>query len=170
MGKYKEKQASSNATTVEETKKLLKERIQSLQQKNVDTPKVDGHGDVDIYNKPELSNLVNEDNESLIKGVPQTSPYVVSSSKKKRKRSNSDSATEEDISNIKASVEEPEFESLCAEIETLCVPTPNRPVPVFLTSGDRKKIKMSEDHVEDNLPTDESLESYDVARSVIYDL
>jgi len=232
--KYKEKQASSNATTVEETKKLLEEnrkdtlalkeyerkltkkitsleldlftktaesetqtlvisklneRIQSLQQKNVDTPKVDGHGDVDIYNKPELSNidnettfaqkeekniaiedLVNEDNESLIKGVPQTSPYVVSSSKKKRKRSNSDSATEEDISNIKASVEEPEFESLCAEIETLCVPTPNRPVPVFLTSGDRKKIKMSEDHVEDNLPTDESLESYDVARSVIYDL
>merc|ERR1712142_1437996 len=114
------------------------------------TPKVEGHGDVDIYSKPELSNidnettfaqkeekniaiedLVNEDNESLIKGVPQTSPYVVSSSKKKRKRSNSDSAIEEDVSNIKASVEEPEFESLCAEIETLCVPTPNRPVPVF---------------------------------------
>jgi len=236
--KYKEKQASSNETAIEETKKLLEanrkdtlalkdyerkltrkitslefdlftktaesetqalvisrlnERIQSLQQESVKVlqtgGEVDNNEGVVLQNATE-ENLYevdkkedaadndtgSEDDKSIIQGMPQTSPYVVNSSKKKRKRTNSCSLSDDEWSNTQTAADEPEFDSLCAEIETLCVPT-ERPLPQFSTLSDRKKMKVSDD-VEDIAPTNtedialpnRGEDCYHIARSVVHDL
>jgi len=99
---------------------------------------------------------VSDADRSLIKGPPQTSPYVVSTPGRKRKRkdiSNTDSDDELDYSNEASEV--PEFESLCAEIETLCVPS-KRPLPFPASSSPDKKMRMSDDilDIDTEIPND----------------
>merc|ERR1712096_520238 len=99
---------------------------------------------------------VSNDDRSLMKGSPQTSPYVVSTPGRKRKLkdiSNIDSDDELDYSNEASEV--PEFESLCAEIETLCVPS-KRPLPFPASSSPDKKMRMSDDilDIDTDIPND----------------
>jgi len=197
--KYKERQASSNQVTVDETKKLLEEnrkdtlalkdyerkltrkvtslefdlytktaesetqalvisrlneKIQSLQQSRQELPKVD-------KDAVKIDDTSSEDDNCIMKGVPQTSPYVVNSSKKKRKRTISHSDSDDELNNKQDAPEVPEFESLCEEIESLCVPS-NRPLPIFSTSGHHKKIKILD---ADHNPAGD--EAYDIATFVL---
>merc|ERR1719186_2479050 len=99
---------------------------------------------------------VSDADRSLMKGPPQTSPYVVSTPVRKRKLkdiSNTDSDDELDYSNEASEV--PEFESLCAEIETLCVPS-KRPLPFPASSSPDKKMRMSDDilDIDTDIPND----------------
>jgi len=233
--RYKEKQASSNETAIEETKKLLEanrkdtlalkdyerkltrkitslefdlftktaesetqalvisrlnEKIQSLQQESVKVPQTQIGGEGDKNEGVTLLNAIEEnlpevvkkedaadddtgsdDDNSIIQGMPQTSPYVVNSSKKKRKRNNSCSISDDELSDIQTTPDEPEFDSLCAEIETLCVPS-ERPLPQFSTLSDKKKVKLCDDfaptNTEDIVNTDD--DCYNIARSVVQDL
>jgi len=123
----------------------LNEKIQSLQQKSVDSSKKDEQLDVCLAvitkDDTEVTEDPTSDDDSIINGLPQTSPYVVNSSRKKRKRQeDSHSDSDDDLPCTPDALEEPEFESLCAEIETLCVPH-QRPLPVFPTPNDSKKVR-----------------------------
>jgi len=102
---------------------------------------------------------VSDADQSIIQGVPQSSPYVVNTSAKKRKRKDdSTAASDDELDYSEDTPEEPEFESLCAEIETLCVPS-KRPLPSFSTQVD-KKIKVADDILDIEIDT-ESVESVD---------
>lgn len=118
---------------------------------------------------PALEDIVTEEeddpeseaDQSIIQGVPQSSPYVVNTSAKKRKRKDDSTATSDDeLDYSEDTPEEPEFESLCAEIETLCVPS-KRPRPTFSTQTDCKKMKVADDILDIDIDTAESVESFD---------
>merc|ERR1712129_164209 len=165
----------------------LNEKIQSLQQKSVETLQKDeqpGTGFSYEYSKvldgglPEVTKDVikvtedpESDDDSIINGLPQTSPYVVNSSRKKRKRQeDSHLDSDDDLPCTPDAAEEPEFESLCAEIETLCVPY-QRPLPVFPTPNDSKKVKLCDDDYNIDINTTGSDEdSYSVAIVIIESL
>merc|ERR1712129_410074 len=165
----------------------LNEKIQSLQQKSVETLQKNeqpGTGFSYEYSKvldgglPEVTKDVIKvtedpasDDDSIINGLPQTSPYVVNSSRKKRKRQeDSHLDSDDDLPCTPDAAEEPEFESLCAEIETLCVPY-QRPLPVFPTPSDSKKVKLCDDDYNIDINTTGSDEdSYNVAIVIIESL